>query len=103
MANIDYHSFCAHFKDGKDIQEAGFYLFNDQTETVCYLKFLPERKNPYWVNSCDVPDGVSFPSLEELMTSRIFNRKLLQENWDNVYMLSINGMHLEDWRETLQT
>lgn len=99
MANLDYDFFLKQLVTGVSIDETCFYFTDDPSESEHFLGFLPQYEKPYWVGYCDIPDGTEFYNAEELLNAKIFEGKSLRERWNNVCIISIEGVDLEGWLE----
>ncbi len=96
---LDYDFFYKQLSAGIMIDETCFYFNDDPEEEEHYLGYLPQYDKPYWVGYCDIPDGTEFSTAEELVNAKIFNGRSLKERWNNVRIISIEGICLESWLE----
>ena len=67
--------------------------------TEYYLGYIAGKDKPYWVGLCDIKDGCEFYTAEELINAKIYNGKSLFECWDNIRILSLEGVPLDEWIE----
>ena len=102
IASLNYDFFYYQLEAGKRINETRFYFADDEREEEHFLGYMPQCEKPYWVGFCDIPNGTAFPTAQELVTARIFQGKSLQERWQNVRIVSIEGVSLKDWLESLE-
>lgn len=84
---------------GAMIDETCFYFKDDPEEEEHYLGYLPKYKKPYWVGHCDIKDGCEFETASELMNAPIYNGKSLKSRWNEVVVVSIEGLDVEEWME----
>lgn len=56
---------------------------------------------PFWVGDCDIPDGASFPTAEELVNAPLYKGRSLREVWDEVDIICAAGMPPEIWLEQM--
>lgn len=59
----------------------------------------PDR--PFWVGYCDIPDGASFLTAEELVNAPLYSGRSLREVWDEVDIICAAGMPPEIWLEQM--
>ena len=97
MDTLDYDYFFKQLKAGASINETCFYFADDPHESDHYIGYLPQYEEPYWVGDCDLPEGCEYSTAEELTEAKIFDGKSLKERWNNVRIVSIEGMGLADW------
>lgn len=97
MDKLDFNYFFKQLEAGISIDETCFYFADDPQESEHYIGFLPEYDKPYWVGYCDIPNGCEYYTAKELVDAKIFDEKSLRERWDNVLIISIEGVNLDDW------
>ncbi len=100
MDTLDYPFFLNLLKNnGTWLDETHFYFADDPDKTERWLGFLPKFDEPYWIGGCDIPDGASYLTAEELLEAPVFDGRSLRERWPQVRILSIMGLSLEDWQK----
>lgn len=102
ITSLNYDFFYHQLEMGEQINETCFYFTDDEREEEHFLGFMSQYEKPYWVGYCDIPNGAEFPTAQELVTARIFQGKSLQERWQSVRIVSIQGLSLQDWLEYLE-
>ena len=102
MKNCDteltFEFFYNQLKYGMNINETCFCLKDDEV-TEYYLGYIAGKKKPYWVGLCDIKEGCEFYTVDELINAKIYNGKSLLECWDNIRILSIEGVPVDEWLE----
>ena len=97
MANLDYDYFYKQLQAGVNIDETEFEIKGDSEYDECFIGYLPQYDNPYWAGLCDIKDGCEFKTAEELVNAKIYHGKSIKELWDNIEIISIEGVCMEDW------
>jgi len=89
------------FSMGKNVQDTVFVFNDDPEQEVHYIgvehRFEPDK--PYWAGYCDIKNGISFPTAEELFDAKIYDGKSIRERWDHIELWDIAGLSPEDWLE----
>lgn len=100
MDRLDYEFFLDLLKtNGSWLDETHFYFADDPKKTERWLGFLPKFDRPYWIGGCDIPDGASYRTAEELLEAPVFDGMSLQARWTQVRILGAMGVGLEGWKE----
>ena len=97
---MDWEFFFRQLDAGINVGEICFYFEDDPDEKEHYLGYTHEWEKPYWVGYCDVEDGCSFGSANELVNAPIFDGKTLQERWNQVILCSIEAVTPDFWLES---
>lgn len=97
MNIVEFDFFFQKLVEGHCIDETRFYFFDDEAEEEHYLGFLPQYAKPYWVGYCDIENGAEFATALELINAPIFDHRTLKERWNEVRIISIDGMPFADW------
>lgn len=82
---------------GVMINETCFYFSDDPSEEEHYLGYLSQSEKPYWVGYCDIRDGCEFETASELVNAPIYDGKSLKSRWNEVVIVSIEGLPFDDW------
>lgn len=77
-------------------------FLDEGEEEIHYLGFTPKFELPYWAGYCDIPDGAEFLTAEELVNAPIYSAQSLKERWDDVRIISIEGILFDDWLEAFE-
>ena len=96
---MEWSFFFKQLDAGVMINETCFYFSDDPSKEEHYLGYLPQYKKPYWVGYCDIKDGCEFETANELVNAPIYNGKPLKSRWNEVRIVSIEGLSVEDWTE----
>lgn len=99
MEILDFESFFRQLEIGECIDETCFYFVNDSQQKEYFLGCISTHDKPYWVGLCDIPNGMEFATADELVNAPIYNGCSLKERWNEVRIISIEGVSLEDWLE----
>lgn len=94
---MEWSFFFKQLDTGMMVNETCFYFTDDPTEEECYLGYLPQYEKPYWAGYCDVKDGCEFETADELVNAPIYDGRSLKSRWDNVTIISIEGLSVDDW------
>lgn len=99
MDRLDYDYFFRLLKNGKYINETCFYFADEPEEEERYLGYIEGHEQPYWVGLCDIPDGCSFATAEQLIQAPIYHGRSLKARWDAVRIVEIEALSLDEWLE----
>ncbi len=94
---LDFECFFQQLLKGIWIDETCFYFVDDPNRVERFLGYLPQYDMPYWVGYCDIPNGTEFNTADELVNAKIYDGKSLKERWEEVRIISIEGISLESW------
>lgn len=94
---MEWSFFFKQLDAGMMVNETCFYFTDDPTEEERYLGYLPQYEKPYWAGYCDVKDGCEFETADELVNAPIYGGRSLKSRWDNVTIISIEGLSVDDW------
>lgn len=97
MGTLDFGFFFQQLVEGRSIDETRFYFADDEAAEEHYIGFLPKYAKPYWVGYCDIEDGTEFGTALELVNAPIFNHRTLKERWNEVQIVSIDGIPFSEW------
>lgn len=96
----DYNQFLTFFKkSGTAVDETVFYFKSDKNEEEHYIGFIPQYDEPYWAGYCDIPDGCSFMTAEELFNAKIYDGKSIKDRWNEIVIHQIGCISAESWSE----
>ena len=96
----DFDKFLSVFiKSGTNADETVFYFKNDINEVEHYIGFLPQYEEPYWAGLCDIENGCSFKTAEELFNAKIYDGKSIKDRWNEVVLLEIASIGIDEWAE----
>ena len=84
-----------------NVNEICFEFKDDVEDKEYYLGYFSNHEKPYWVGQCDIKDGCGFYIVEDLINAKIYNGKSLLECWDNISLLTIEGVPIDEWLEYL--
>lgn len=102
MDTLNFDFFMRQLTAGKNIDETCFYFCDDKNDTEHYLGYLPKYDKPYWIGYCDIEDGAEFTGAEELVNAPVFDGRSLKDRWNEVRIISIEGICLNDWLEFME-
>lgn len=95
MRSITYDELLELFKKGDMVDETMFQFVTETCEH--YLGFLPEYDEPYWAGYCDIEDGFTCKTAEELFNAPIYHGKSLKDRWNEIVIVNIGGIYIDDW------
>lgn len=81
----------------ENIDEASFCLTNDFEDIVRYIGCEPCDDAPYWAGKCDIQHGCAFSSARELLEAKIYYGQSLEEIWESVWFMEIEGQDAKSW------
>lgn len=76
---------------------AGNFAFTFEGEDTERHFGYSEQSRRYWAEPCDIPDGLEFRKMPELLNAAIFGGKSLIERWQDIHWDTVEGMRLDDW------
>ena len=92
----DYNRFFEFFKrSGTSVDETVFYYKSEADQTGHYIGFTPEYDEPYWAGYCDIPNGCSFKTAEELFDAKIYDGKSIKDRWEELVLITIGFVSAE--------
>ena len=96
---LNFQFFYNQLKNGMNVNEICFEFKDDVEDKEYYLGYFSNHEKPYWVGQCDIKDGCGFYIVEDLINAKIYNGKSLLECWDNISLLTIEGVPIDEWLE----
>lgn len=94
---MEWQFFFKQLEAGVMIDETCFYFRDDVSKEEHYLGYLPQYEKPYWVGYCDIEDGCEFETASELVNAPIYDGRSLKNRWNEVVIVSIEGLDVDDW------
>lgn len=86
-----------HALSNKNIYELCFCIYNDLKYKDCWLGYSLNHKL-YWLGLvADGSEAYEFKSASELINAKVFYGKSLQDIWNSIDVMSIDGLCLEEW------
>lgn len=98
MKQYSFAKFLALYEIGYFWDDISFYFLSSPDEEH-YIGYKPEYEDAYWCGLCDIKGGTEFRTAKELLTAPIYDRKSLEQRWDEVVIEGITSLDPKEWEK----